>query len=130
MRRKRGFTLIELMVVIVILGILAGIAWVNYAGRADDARWEQARTDMTEIHKVVSLWSVDNANAFPDSLDAVAEKFPGRRIPTDPFSKEPYRYERTVTGFRMVSLGKDNVEGGVSGPFRDIVFDESGQLEP
>lgn len=129
MRRKRGFTLIELMVVIVILGILAGIAWVNYAGRADEARWEQARTDMTEVHKALSMWSINNHNEWPESLEKVSDVFPGRKVPLDPFSKEPYRYEKTLQGFRMVCLGKDIAEGG-EGVSRDIVFDESGCVQP
>lgn len=130
MRRKRGFTLVELMVVIVIVGILATLAWMNYPGRIDGTKWQAAQAEMAELHKALSMWSVDHENQWPESLETLGDMLPGKRVPRDPFTKEPYAYEKTTQGFRLVCLGKDGIEGGSRDIDRDIVFDESGQTSP
>lgn len=128
--RRRGFTLIELMVVILILGIIGTIGFFYATGNVGPAKWESARTEMAEIQKALLNWSLNHDGDFPDSLDAIAGDFPGNRVPTDPFSKDPYHYERTETGFQLICLGSDQVEGGTEKHARDIVFNEKGQLEP
>jgi general secretion pathway protein G len=128
-KHKRGFTLIELMVVIVILGIIAGIAWRVTVSNVPTSRWEAARTEMAEITKSLQEWSLDNGGEFPDSLNQVADQFAGGRVPVDPF-KEPYQYERTEKGFTLTCLGADKVTGGTEKADLDIVFDERGQAQP
>jgi len=126
---RRGFTLIELMVVMLILAVIATIAWRMTAGNVPIAKWETARAEMAEIQKAITEWSLSNNNEFPDSLDEIADRFPGGRTPIDPF-KEPYLYEKTEKGFRLTCLGADETEGGTDMADLDIVFDQTGQVQP
>lgn len=60
MRDKRGFTLIELMVVVVILGILAGLIIPKIIGRTDEARRLKARMQIEQLEQTLKLYYLDN----------------------------------------------------------------------
>lgn len=124
--RNRGFTLIELMVVIVILGIIGTMAFVFVLKNPDEARWTKAQTEMAEIVKALNTYHLKNGGTYPQNLDEVGEQFNGK-VPTNPFSKgEAYLYEPSNNGFTLTCLGKDNAPGGEKVPDKDIVFTERG----
>ncbi|MCC6148853.1 MAG: type II secretion system protein GspG [Planctomycetes bacterium] len=124
---KRGFTLVELMVVIVILGIIGTVAFVFVMDKPDKAKWTKAQTEMGEIVKALNTYNLDRGD-YPDAIDAIADQFNGK-VPSDPFSKQPYAYERTATGFVLTCLGKDQAEGGAEVPDKDIRFTERGMVD-
>ena len=126
LRRSRGFTLIELMVVLVIIGVLAALIVPNMLDRADDARVTAARTDVNNLMQALKLYKLDNQRfpAAEQGLDALVRKpttgpIPPNwkpyldKLPADPWGR-PYQYLNPgVNGaIDIFSFGSDGVAGG------------------
>jgi general secretion pathway protein G len=123
---QAGFTLIELMVVLVIIGVLAALIVPNVLDRADDARATAARTDVNNLMQALKLYRLDNQR-YPTTqqgLQALVAK-PGagpvppnwkpylEKLPNDPWGR-PYQYLNPgVKGeIDVMSLGADGQPGG------------------
>ena len=126
--RNRGFTLIEVMVVVVILGILAAIVVPRIMSRPDEARMVKAQQDIRAIAAALDLYRLDNFK-YPTTdqgLEALVERPVDlaqgakwrqggylAKLPIDPWGN-PYQY--LIPGqqaeFDLYSLGADSVLGG------------------
>ena len=126
LRRAAGFTLIEFMVVLVIIGVLAALIVPNVLDRADDSRVTAAKTDVNNLMQALKLYKLDNQR-FPSGeqgLQALVSKpsaapVPGNwrpyldKLPADPWGN-PYQY--LSPGLHgpvdVLSLGADGKAGG------------------
>ncbi|MBG6074873.1 type II secretion system major pseudopilin GspG [Polaromonas sp. CG_9.11] len=125
-RLSAGFTLIELMVVLVIIGVLAALVVPNVLERADDARATAAKTDVNNLMQALKLYRLDNQRypAAEQGLKALVAKpttgsIPSNwksyvdKLPNDPWGR-PYQYLNPgIKGeIDVMSFGADGQPGG------------------
>jgi general secretion pathway protein G len=126
--KQRGFTLIEIMVVVVILGILAALVVPQVMNRPDQAKVTVAKGDIKAIGAALDMYKLDNYS-YPSTqqgLDALVEKPGGnpqpknwnrdgylKRVPMDPWGNE-YQYlsPGTQGQYDLYSYGADGKQGG------------------
>lgn len=126
--RSRGFTLIEIMVVMVILGLLVAIVAPNIMGRSDEAKVTIAKTQLKNIQSALDLYRLDNSQ-YPSTqqgLEALVSKPSGspepknwnpegymKNVPEDPWGNEfQYVSPGTEGPYDLYSYGSDGQEGG------------------
>jgi len=128
LRDERGFTLIEIMVVVVILGILAAIVMPRFIGQTEEARITQTKTQIRSIEQALGMFKVHNG-FYPSTdqgLEALVKKSTTGRIPTryadggylpkvpkDPWGNTYIYIAPGVHGdFDLYSFGPDGESGG------------------
>jgi general secretion pathway protein G len=130
---QQGFTLIEIMVVVFILGLLVTIVAPKIIGRSDEARRTKAAADIKAIEQALHLYKLDNGS-YPTTeqgLKALVAKpesgiIPARwnpdgyleKVPFDPWGRS-YIYLSNGDKFILKSLGADGEEGG-EGKYADV----------
>ncbi len=127
--KTKGFTLLEMLVVVLIIGLLVTIVVVNIAHRPDEARVKAAKAQIAQFSQALDMYNLDNSH-YPSTdqgLDALFNEpsgFPqppawgpkpymrGKKAPLDPWGEE-YQYVLDDDGeFLITSLGADREEGG------------------
>ncbi|QPL32071.1 type II secretion system major pseudopilin GspG [Pseudomonas fragi] len=126
---QRGFTLIEIMVVVVIIGVLGAIVVPQFMSRPDQAKVTAARTDIQAIATALEMYRLDTFS-YPSTqqgLEALSKRPAGgpaaknwnpqgylKSLPLDPWGM-PYQYLNLgtrSTGYDLLSFGSDGMPGG------------------
>jgi len=126
-RAKRAFTLIEIMVVIIILGLLAAFVIPNITGKSEEAKQKLVCIQMKSLNESLKMFKIDNGaypsteeglkalveNPNPDEYTAYSPSgyIEGKNLPKDPWNR-PYLYLNVDGSVELISLGSDGKEGG------------------
>lgn len=120
-KRQGGFTLLELLIVIVIIGILALLIIPNITSAPKKARDTQRKTDMKAVQKALEEYFVSN-NVYPTTATWQADLTGGnppilKAIPTDPKNASPYTYDYvapTTTTYTLTGCLENGGDNGAS----------------
>ena len=114
-RRDAGFTLIEIMLVVVIIGMLAAVAGVKLTGKIGQAKKNVAKQGVAAIEQAIDMYEVDNGK-LPDSLQSLLTKgsenyWNGPYLKKaeglkDPWGNE-YQYSKSENSYTVASAGAD-----------------------
>lgn len=124
---RKAFTLIEIMVVIIILGLLAAFVIPNITGKSEEAKQKLVCIQMKSLNESLKMFKVDNGsypsseeglkalitNPDPDTYTSYSPSgyVEGKNLPKDPWNK-PYLYLNLDGAVDLISLGSDGKEGG------------------
>lgn len=123
--QKKGFTMIELLVVLVILGLLAGLVGPQFFGKVDESKVKTAETQVKMLKMALQTYRLD-VGRYPENLKALQTKpadggsdmwrgpYLDDELPVDPWN-HPYAYQpssSSAQGFFLYSLGADSKRGG------------------
>ena len=124
--KQAGFTLIEIMVVVVIIGILGALIIPNVIGRDDQARITAVRNDLRAVANALDMYKLDNFHypstdqglaalvSEPSGFPKAKNYNPGaylKKIPVDPWGTD-FGYLNDGADYQLYSLGADGTEGG------------------
>ncbi len=110
---KSGFTLIELILVTVIIGILAGMVVINFSGRAHESKVRAAKGDIASYGTAIELFALDKNDKVPASLEELANDPRGylkNGLRPDPWGNN-YVYTVNGTKYTVTSAGPDGQAG-------------------
>ena len=113
-QQVKGFTLIEMMIVIVVIAILVGVLLPNFRGTQDEANTQKAKAEMRTIATALESFYIHNNSAYPTALTSLTTATPRiiTRIPSDPFNgATAYQYNQGNGYYVVWSLGPDRTAG-------------------
>jgi general secretion pathway protein G len=120
--KARGFTLVELLLVLIILALIGGLVLPNIIGRAEGAKVKAASSQIDRLAMAVETYYMDT-NTFPEALDQLVDNNSGvtgwngpyvkKSILKDPWNRDyVYQYPGEKGQFDITSLGADGQPGG------------------
>ena len=120
-KSKKGFTLVELMLVVIIIGTLVAMVMPRLAGRTEQAKRAAAKADIeANISSALDLYEIDNGT-YPENLDVLLEKKEGhgpylKKSAIDPWG-HPYKYVYPGAhgDYDLYSFGKDGIDNNGEG---------------
>lgn len=116
--RCRGFTLLELLFVMVIVALLAAVVAPSLMGGVDKARESALKEDLFTMRKAIDDYYADNGR-YPPSLEILVEKRYLRKIPVDPITEKSDSWELVHKGGRGSEGGISDVHSGSTEIARD-----------
>jgi len=122
MSKTKGFTLLELLVVIVIIGLLAGYVAPRYFGQVGKSEVQVARAQIDSLEKALDQYRLDTRH-YPQALEALTSKpdseatwsgpYLKKSVPNDPWGRAyVYRVPGSKGDYDLYSLGRDGKPGG------------------
>lgn len=100
----RGFSLVELLVVITIIAILSVVAYTAVGGQTIKARDSKRKQDISAIQQALELYAIENANQYPANLNDLKPKYMPKGVPKDPGAKKrDYRYDRSGAKYEIAA---------------------------
>ena len=133
--RSQGFSLIEIIIVITIIGLIVGWAATNIFGKQDQAQWRVARSQITNLAGTLDQYKLDTGK-YPSTQDGLkalwqapsgAANWLGPYVKNADAVKDPWRNDLIYRSpgndgrpYEIVSLGADGQEGGDTIPNKDI----------
>lgn len=137
---KAGFTLIEMLIVIVVMAILLGVLLPSFRGAQDEAAEQRARSELRTLATAIESYYIHNNNALPTDLTQLITARPRivSVVPDDPFqaSGTDYSYARDTNGVyyvvwshgldRAVDISGVDTDGTLAGTNDDDVFVTNG----
>ena len=117
MKRTGGFTLLELLLVMVIISILAGMVVISVSGRGQQAKEVRCRADLSVYQRAIEAYALEHNDEYPKTLDELAvENEKGikyvEQVKKDGFGRAyVYRYPGKSRKYDLYSRGKDGQDG-------------------